>query len=52
MCVAWVEGLVEACYSSFSCLDHSIAIECVHMVDWCDVLNKRGSEKLNKRNNS
>ena len=31
----WFIGLVEACYSSFSCLDHAIEYE-------CDVLNKRG----------
>ena len=34
-------GLVEACYSSFSCLGSlDNAMECV--VHGCDVLNKRG----------
>ena len=32
------EGLI--CHSSFSCLGHSMAMECV--MHGCDVMNKRG----------
>ena len=40
-CMGWEgEKGLFAMHSSFSCLDHSMAMECV--VHGCDVLNERG----------
>ena len=36
--------IMNACYSSFSCLDHAMVMECV--VHGCDV-NKRGFARPN-----